>query len=492
MVHPFIWSLCILVVSIILVGYGEYWAAYLAIVCGIPLIAHKLFFQFKRPLLFVVLIVCTTLALERILHSSISRSNDIYYSGFAHSDATFLEESVLEGVISQFPGYRFSNNQYVVELANLPARVLVYTNPHEKFTYLERVSISGQMINVRDQGEEWYRYYQKLGVHYVIFRGTIKTTGPPVPEAISDSIKLQLFHIKAFLREEVSQRFSSYASAMVLGMLLGEKDELSKEEKEMFNYVGLSHILVVSGYNISLLISFIFMLLKVVPRYVRVVVALLLIALFTMLVGADGSVVRAATMGSIIIFAKIARRPSSALNVLFVAVISMLVVHPFSIFDAGLHLSFIATFSLLILPYIPRVPEFIATSIWVFCFVSVYIAHLSGFVSLAGIISNILVVLLLPVFMMVSLVSVAAIVLDITIWIDAFTLDVMSRYIFMIAHITKNIPRFETNTSPYMTVMLYGLVLSSIVYFKNRYSTKEFIEKRYQKPSRPQTNQSET
>ncbi len=468
----------------ILVAYANFMFAWFVLLCVSCLVLFRLLFQSKRPAVHCFIFILLGICIFQYVGHKILVQTQLYESGFTYKDKTKKE---FKGVIEEFPSYRYTNSQYVVRLENSETRILVTAHPHQKFSYLETISLVGSISDIRTQGKEWLTYYQKLGVHYTTYIPVLSSTHSEFHKSFGQKVMLKIFEFKMFVRQQSLERFSSHASALFLGMLLGEKDELSKDEKTMFNAAGLSHILVVSGYNISLLITFIFLLLKFADKYVRIVCALGLIFLFVLLVGADGSVVRAALMGSIIVFAKLTRRTSNALNVLFVAVTIMLIYKPFSVFDAGLHLSFIATFSLLILPEFKRIPEFILTTIWVFLFVSPYIVYLSGHISLGGIMSNVLVIFLLPTFMLVSLVSLASFVLHLRLWIDSFVLDVMSRYVFLVAEFSQIIPRIEIKTSPSVTAMFYVILISSILFFKNRYTTFEFIEKHYQKfvPQKP-------
>jgi competence protein ComEC len=73
------------------------------------------------------------------------------------------------------------------------------------------------------------------------------------------------------------------------------------------------------------------------------------IALYTVLVGADAAVVRAAIMGALfVIAARLMGRPTFAPAGLFTAAISMTLANPFSLWDVGFQLSFAATLGLML------------------------------------------------------------------------------------------------------------------------------------------------
>ena len=423
------------------------------------------------------------------LVNKIEQKNSEYYAGFALSSD---KSQQIVGRIIEFPSYRYSNNQYIVQDQNTNARVLVFLPFHQKIQYNEQLAISGKIQSVLEQDDKWLMYYRKLNVQYVMFNPVLVSASesglrPLSPDTFLVSLKTKIFTFKQTLRLEVLKTFSSHTTALMLGMLLGEKDELSKEEKDMFNNVGISHILVVSGYNIALLISFIFFILKFTTKSVRTILALTFIFLFMLLVGFDGSVLRASLMGSIIVFAKLTNRPSSAVNVLFIVIFMLLLYNPFLIFDAGFHLSCIATFSLLMLPQTKKIPEFILTTTWVFFAVAPYIMFLSERFAFISIVTNILILFLLPVFMIVSLASIVLSYFSLNIGIDVFMLETMSRYIFFISNLTSHVEAIAITITPPVLVVLYGTILSIILFQKNKYTPIEFMNKHYQKfvPQKP-------
>ncbi len=478
MIHVIIFTLFVAAVHSSLMAYDMRQYALLVMIMLGGLIVLKVLFHSKRKIVMILILLSVFFSISHLVKGRATVLDAEYYSGFTLADKKSID-TIVEVV--EFPNYKFANNQYVLKVGDSFAHILAASLPYQKFGYLDTIKLTGVINDIRNEDKEWHPYYRKLGVQYTMFRPQFELVVRSRDPTFFERIKLKLFVFKMQLRNLVVQKFSSHASALVLGMLLGERDELSKIEKDMFNRAGLSHILVVSGYNISLMITFIFLILKFVSRKIRIAMSLVIIFLFVLLVGYEASVVRAALMGSIIIFSKINLRSSSALNVLFLVATCMLVSNPYSIFDAGFHLSFIATFSLLIMPTIKRVPEAVSVTVWVFLFVSPYIAYLSESVSLAGIVSNILVTFLLPIFMLGSLVALVLSYLHIPIGLDILLIETMSRYVFVVADLSTRLPSIQMNTPPSPVTAAYLVLCTSIVFAMNRYTTSEFIEKCYPK-----------
>ena len=118
-----------------------------------------------------------------------------------------------------------------------------------------------------------------------------------------------------------------------------------------FTVTGLTHVVAISGWNIALVAGIATGLLRATglgrrPRSLIVIVA---IVAYTVLAGAEASVIRAAVMGGIVLIAREGGRPSGAAAALGLACWGLLLVEPRMIDDIGLQLSLAATAGLLAL-----------------------------------------------------------------------------------------------------------------------------------------------
>src|SRR5439155_2479993 len=114
-----------------------------------------------------------------------------------------------------------------------------------------------------------------------------------------------------------------------------------------FTVAGVSHVVAISGWNIAIVAALVTAALRTWPRRRRSVVALALIALYTVLTGASASVVRAALMTSVVTTARESGRAGSAASALGWAAMVMLFVDPETVGDAGFQLSSLATAGLI-------------------------------------------------------------------------------------------------------------------------------------------------
>lgn len=157
---------------------------------------------------------------------------------------------------------------------------------------------------------------------------------------------------RKFLEGKIYQRLPFPESGFLAGLLLGGDDRLDKQTQENFRRAGLSHLVAVSGYNISLLGIFLMGLAFFLGlwRAQAFWLALAGIIFFVFSIGSPTSAVRAAIMGILILFAAKNGRLADSWRVLVLAGALMLFSSPLILFyDGGFQLSFLATLALITL-----------------------------------------------------------------------------------------------------------------------------------------------
>ena len=137
--------------------------------------------------------------------------------------------------------------------------------------------------------------------------------------------------------------------ALLAGITLGAKSNLDKDFFETLKRTSTLHVVVASGTNVSIVGGAILaMLAPYVGRKKALVASLAAITLYTLMVGLQPPIVRAAIMGTIGFTALALGRESNALRALFAASATMLLIWPQWLFDLGFQLSFLATFGVIV------------------------------------------------------------------------------------------------------------------------------------------------
>ncbi len=170
-----------------------------------------------------------------------------------------------------------------------------------------------------------------------------------------------IFAFKARAQGTIQQLLPDPQAALLTGILLGNDQGLPRETAEQFRTTGMTHIIAISGFNIAILVGTLMRIGRpILGRRWASYLALTAVSLYTLLVGADAAVVRAAIMGSLFIFSRqMMGRPTFAPASLFVAALIMKLFDPFILWDIGFQLSFAATLGLML--YVDPLSEWTQT-----------------------------------------------------------------------------------------------------------------------------------
>lgn len=181
-----------------------------------------------------------------------------------------------------------------------------------------------------------------LGTGIALWRLSLESV-PMVPETVLAPLQALRASIEAHMRTLFPEPHASLLS----GLLLGGGKGMPRELLEAFKASGLTHIIAVSGYNITMLVTIVSASLFWLPLRMRLVPSIVMVVGFTLLTGASASAVRAAVMGILGLIALHAGRTTTArLSVLWTAFF-MLCWNPAYLWDdAGFQLSFLALIGL--------------------------------------------------------------------------------------------------------------------------------------------------
>lgn len=137
-------------------------------------------------------------------------------------------------------------------------------------------------------------------------------------------------------------------ASLLNGIIFGIPLKTNPLFNQKLKMVGLLHLVVLSGMNITMLAAIIGSLTKFLPKKISLFTTLICIVLFVLFVGVQAPVLRAAIMGILSLLAIIYGRKSTALYSLFLSFIFFLVFWPESITTISFQLSFGATLGIIL------------------------------------------------------------------------------------------------------------------------------------------------
>jgi competence protein ComEC len=158
-----------------------------------------------------------------------------------------------------------------------------------------------------------------------------------------------IYNLKTIINNRIGELFSEPSGSIVSGLLLGIRRAIPQNIIDDFSATGLTHILAISGYNITLVISIFGLFLKGFSRRARFFMTFFGIFVFVVLTGMSASVIRAALMGALVIVGMYNGRRSSGVHCLLWGAALMSLQNPrIILFDMSFQLSFLATLGILI------------------------------------------------------------------------------------------------------------------------------------------------
>jgi len=160
-----------------------------------------------------------------------------------------------------------------------------------------------------------------------------------------------IFQGKDIIAERIAELWHEPYASFMAGLLYGYRGGLGSLNED-FNRSGVTHIVAISGYNITIVVSlFLIILINLgISRQRGFYIILFGIFVFVIFAGASASVVRAGIMGVLILTSKQIGRRSNPRNILIATAALMCLQNPYVlIYDAGFQLSFLSTIGLIYL-----------------------------------------------------------------------------------------------------------------------------------------------
>ncbi|MCA9388265.1 ComEC/Rec2 family competence protein [Candidatus Berkelbacteria bacterium] len=162
-------------------------------------------------------------------------------------------------------------------------------------------------------------------------------------------ILVQLHHFKVWLSRRLVRIFGDPEQQLIAGVLLGDNSNISDKLEEIFRLTGTSHVLVASGSNVLIIAWVALAGLAFLGKKRASVLALTLVAAFTVISGADASIIRAAVFYVFIAGAVVFGRRVHGPTIIALVALMMSVINPWLIlYDVAFQLSFAAVIGLMV------------------------------------------------------------------------------------------------------------------------------------------------
>lgn len=231
--------------------------------------------------------------------------------------------------------------------------------------------------------------------------GVLAVRGPPVVEAGPDIWWRGAAAVRASIRDVVEPR-GEHARELVPSLVVGDDSGLDPSLADDFRTTGLTHLLAVSGTNLTLLVGFVLIIGRwcgLRGRWMYAAAALGIVG-FVLIARTEPSVVRAAAMGTVALVGMGSNGRERGTRCLGAAVFALLLIDPGLAVTAGFALSVLATAGILFLAPLWRdamcrwLPRWVAEAVSVPLAAQVactpVVTAISGKISLVAVLANLL------------------------------------------------------------------------------------------------------
>ena len=397
------------------------------------------------------------------------------------------ENVVFEAEVIKEPKERPNSTQVTVKPDFVSSgNVLITLDPREKLSYGDRVTLTGILQEPESFDDfDYAAFLAKDGVYALMKKPEVEIKKREAYDHAGERAMAAIFNLKAEFRDVLEQHLSPRFSSVMVEMLLGDKYVMSEGLAQDLNATGLRHIIAISGAHIAILTMYVMPLFIWLGlwRQQAFYVTLVLVIFYVVLTGLQPSAVRAGLMGGMFLLGQHVGRQYVALRAIIFAATAMLLLNPFLLVrDVGFQLSFLAVFGMIVLfpmvlSFLPKkIParKLLAMTLTAQVFTLPILIWDFGQVSLVSMITNILIVPVIPLLMGLGFLLMIGGLLQPVGFLLAFPVGVLVQYILWIVDFFADLPfavAYTENFPLLWLILFYAVVAFFWWKFRRRHDT---------------------
>lgn len=463
--------LCCFFAGVMVGSVLVWWMAFVAIMAAFVVLMVR-----RGPFFAMICLIAMLIGFFRIIVS---------FPSFGSGDLGFYRDIGgairLQGVVTAQPEIRNDAQYIILEARSISFRddievsgkVLLKLDRFPEYDYGDVLELYGLLGKPAEFDSFSYAdYLAKDGIFVVMYGPRVKLLEK---DGFVSGWRL-LYAIKSFVSRRIQTLFTEPGSGIVLGLLLGLRSSIPQEILDNFQRSGLTHILAISGYNITLLITIVGAFLKSGSRRLRFAATWMAIAFFALLTGLSASVVRASIMGALAVFTLFQGRKADGILILLLSGFFMVLVSPrILVWDVSFQLSFVSTLGLMmIMPvwekHLQKMPPLLAEGLPVTLAATIFTTPVAlyhfGTFSVISPLANLIFLPFIPLIMFFSFLALASSILLLPItflWVGAAWV-LLSVFLWGV-QITASIPLAYLKISdfPWWAAAVYYFVVMKII-----------------------------
>ena len=260
-----------------------------------------------------------------------------------YNNLSTQENLNLTGIIISEKQEKQYYNKYKIKVNynNQNLRFYITTNKDIELQYGDKITFSGTYTKPEKQrnykGFDYSEYLKQLKIY-----GTIRCEKVQV---LSKNQVNKMFQISNQIYNKIISNTKNIlkeeTSSVLLGLILGDKQDIDKGTQENFRSASMSHILAVSGMHVAYVILGINLIFKgVIGKRNTNILNIIILIFYMFITNFSPSITRAGIMGILILFSKLIYRKNDIYTSLSISLFLILIYNPFLIQNLGLQLSY--------------------------------------------------------------------------------------------------------------------------------------------------------
>lgn len=187
------------------------------------------------------------------------------------------------------------------------------------------------------------KYWNKQKVNQKLF-----VLGPVELLKQDQGVFAKSYYVREKIYNQISRLFPEKQSGIILGVILGDKGSLDEHYYDLFQKMGIAHIFAVSGLHVGCILAAYFLASRFLyfPKILNLVIAMLLLAFYSLITGLSPSVIRASIMGLLVLCATNLLRYKDIYTIISTSALIILLLKPLALFSVSFQLSFITVWGL--------------------------------------------------------------------------------------------------------------------------------------------------
>lgn len=231
--------------------------------------------------------------------------------------------------------------------------VLVKIDFPQELNYGDNLTLFGNLtrpynFNTKSQG--YKDYLARQGIYLILRvkdpRQIIRQPGFGGSRLISTS-----FWLRSKMEDVINQNLPDLPASILSAMILGQRRNIPWVVNDAMIKSGTVHILVVSGFNVTIIALIMNLLFKIlrIPRRWRIILTIICLLIYCLITGSSNPVIRATVMGVVFLAAYLFKGGPDIYNSTAAAGLFILIINPRQLFDIGFQLSFISVLAIVYL-----------------------------------------------------------------------------------------------------------------------------------------------